>query len=554
MYVINPDGTVGKMPTKPYKLPIGNPNQPRAIPNAANTNIPKGLAKGGWTPQAGSLWPKLLPKLGSRMVPYLGQAMLAHDLYELGSDMAERWYQPQGETPNPGNPWRLPPGHNYYPWVGTGTFDFGKYISSYASWNVAELIEIEWILSHPPEPIMWPDGSYEHTFSFHTDSFAPDITFKSTTWSSKVWASPKSWPEPYRPPIQDPDYEPIGDPVPDWPLYPQPRPAPWEIPQEWQPYAPTPDPNNFPPSQPDPLPPHPDVIPPKWPIWPFPTPPPFPVPPPNPNPKPNPFPQPRPDENPDPSTPNPNPVPIPNPTPLPEPAPVRGRRRRGRRDRYPHGMIPVTEVEAGENLAPHPYPEWHKNEPPEKGTKERKRRVPQDKLYNFGQGLMKTFGKFTESDDFIRAVYKALPWQVRRWRGRDGIWRDRHWNSKDRLGAIWQYNHMINIAEAINNIMIDQANDSVVGKYGQMQAEQYGKVGMGLTGAHQGERQKQQLWDDVEKKWKRSQPMPVREFKRWVKSPNGKWRLITDHRPATTIPWLRTKNNKGYTRYRNYQE
>ena len=185
-------------------------------------------------------------------------------------------------------------------------------------------------------------------------------------------------------------------------------------------------------------------------------------------------------------------------------------------------------------------------------VKERKRRLPPSKVLALGQGMMKAFGKYTEADDFIKAIYKALPWQIRRWRGRDGIWRDRHWTTDQRAGAIFQYNDQLNVAEAINNYMSDQANDAVAGKYGNMQSKQYGKVGTGLTGAMQGDRQKQQVWDDAEKKWKRSQPLPVREFKRWVKAPNGKWRLITDHRPARTIPWLRTKNDQGYTRYRKF--
>lgn len=547
MYVINPDGTVSKTTPKPYKSPIGDPRKPRAIPTPANTNTPH-VPKGNWArPPVGNPMGKAL----SRLIPYAGTALLAYDIYNLYNN----WYTPSQRVPNPNGKFRLPDGHNWrkVPW--SQDVPEGEWINDW-SWGGADRrlgsseINGEWSgIDYFSSRYLSSVSSEIGFWNFLPEpSLGLDIVGVSGYSFSDVVYKPayRHLQEPDLP-YTEPDYVPEEFPVPDAPLFPQIPPLPWQSPNEWPPLAPTPNPNMPRRTAPDPLPLHPPVTPPTVPLWPFPSPTP------NPNPVPQPFPQPRPlprpDGKPDPNPPvNPNPVPVPKPDPIPMPPnpPTGG-------TRWPDGRVPVLETELAPDKSPHPYPNWHENVPPESGEKERKRRLPPSKVLALGQGIMKTFGKYTEADDFIKAIYKALPWQIRRWRGRDGIWRDRHWTTDQRAGAIFQYNHLLNVAEAINNYMIDQANDSVIGKYGNMQSKQYGKVGTGLTGAHQGERQKQQVWDDVEKKWKRSQPLPVREYKRWVKSPEGnKWRLITDHRPARTIPWLRTKNDKGYTRYRKY--
>lgn len=532
----------------PYKLPIGNPNMPRAIPVGANTNTP--LPHPKWAPKNAPLWPRL-----GKFVPYLGGALLAYEAYELYRE----WNRPMREVPNPNGKLKVNETDGWR-WYGPGNTWSSPEGDEMSAGLYRQLV----VLSppyNPPEPHEHPLGN----------------TMAVTFWNQQpngVWVNHSSYfyddyktfplkPYPLKPiplPYNEPMYEPEPYLIPTTVPMGVPSIAPWQLPHEWPVNAPSPDPNSVPrspnvPRQPDPLPrPFPEVRP-DYPVWPFPTPNPLPHPKPNPKPKPEPFPQPKPGENPG-TNPNPEEVPISEPGPIPVSPP----------GAHIPPSLPALETEIKPEGSLHPYSSPHELRKPYSHEKERKKRLPQEAIYQLGLGMMRKFGKFTEADDWAKAVYKALPWRIRRWRGRDGIWRDRDANTITRLSRIYEYAHDINVSEAIKNIMVDNAIDKAGGKFGKSLAKATAKNGVGLTGPQTGEKMKQQIWDDAAKKWKRSQPVPQRTYRQWEKvdqnklytDPNGdirsytgrRWRLTDRVRPNTQIPWYQYQTDKG-KRYQN---
>ena len=58
-------------------------------------------------------------------------------------------------------------------------------------------------------------------------------------------------------------------------------------------------------------------------------------------------------------------------------------------------------------------------------------------------------GSYTEVDDTVAALYKGLPWKLRRWRGRDGVWRDRDITSVDRAKRLYQLLGQLDVQKGV---------------------------------------------------------------------------------------------------------
>ncbi len=220
--------------------------------------------------------------------------------------------------------------------------------------------------------------------------------------------TPHPVPPPFPLPPQNPDWRPIGDPTPFTP-----------------PYAPDPGPS----PQPRPLP------------WPGPIPW-------------TPSPQPGPEINPE--TP---PVPQPNPEAEPKPRPWER---------------PMWEIEFNPNPngrprarpRPRPRPVRHQLRPPRKGEKERKL------LGGKALGILWWVANgITEMTDVVNAFYKALPAEYRRFKGRDGRWRDKDITPQDRMQRLYTYWDKVDMNAAIDNLITNQIEDYVIGKFGKMLAK-----------------------------------------------------------------------------------
>lgn len=159
-----------------------------------------------------------------------------------------------------------------------------------------------------------------------------------------------------------------------------------------------------------------------------------------------------------------NPGPIYQPSPRPRPQP---------------GGQPGAGPEPGANPKPSPYPvpEWgiHGKNPPNARTRERKTRSA-----GLGGLLWRLVGNVTETYDAISAVYKALPWQLRRFKGRDGKWRDKAVTPQDRARAIWDFAGKASQSEwdafmfqAAKNVAWEQVQDYAIGKLASGRVKAY---------------------------------------------------------------------------------
>jgi len=82
------------------------------------------------------------------------------------------------------------------------------------------------------------------------------------------------------------------------------------------------------------------------------------------------------------------------------------------------------------------------------------------------QFLEKLGGSYMEVDDYVGALYKGIPWKYRRWRGKDGVWRDRDITSVDRARRIGEYFNQYNIAAGLKELAQMYVTDKAFGKVG----------------------------------------------------------------------------------------
>lgn len=193
-------------------------------------------------------------------------------------------------------------------------------------------------------------------------------------------------------------------------------------------------------------------------------------------------------------------------------------------------------------------PDHHEIRQPLKNEREKKKRLTPGQTAAW---LMAIGGGFTEMDDFIAAVYKGLPWQLRRWRGRDGVWRDRDHRTDRRLQRLYQEVGSLSINTAIKEVIKDQFSDAAYGKAGnqiKQSVQAAGKKGLywGATGLQRGSNLHKKNWADLYQKLKADAAKlnPARFYRVKQRDPKtGEWRLVIKERPMTQIPWYRQESN-----------
>lgn len=73
-----------------------------------------------------------------------------------------------------------------------------------------------------------------------------------------------------------------------------------------------------------------------------------------------------------------------------------------------------------------------------------------------------------EALDLLGAIYQALPWQVRSFKGRDGKWRDKDATPQDKLKRLWDNIDKLDMAQVVKNIAANQLEDKVFGTLGNI--------------------------------------------------------------------------------------
>ena len=76
----------------------------------------------------------------------------------------------------------------------------------------------------------------------------------------------------------------------------------------------------------------------------------------------------------------------------------------------------------------------------------------------------------------VAAIYRALPWQLRRWRGRDGVWRERDITTKDRMERIYSSIGSLSVKKAVDNLIQDYLTDMAFGKVGNQMKKNVRKL------------------------------------------------------------------------------
>ena len=220
----------------------------------------------------------------------------------------------------------------------------------------------------------------------------------------------------------------------------------------------------------------------------------------------------------------------------------------------------------------------HERRPPDDRERERKRRLTNTQ----SNGWMKALGfvgTYTELDDFVAALYKSLPMKYRRWRGRDGVWRDRDHTTALRAKRLFEYIGKANIKQAVDfviegtkNVIKEELQDRLfgaIGNAGKKSAKERGEEGLWNSIQSPGqisqmakgnawwERRKQVEREAFEAWWKAgaavARPLPegkgaqARTYWDRVQDKNGNWGWVRKERGRTEIPWYRkTARHNGY--------
>lgn len=240
----------------------------------------------------------------------------------------------------------------------------------------------------------------------------------------------------------------------------------------------------------------------------------------------------------------PDPVPNPeeNPQPQPKPEPIRVRPP-GQKPGVPSLDLPLTP-----GATPSPRPDWHVKEPPGPGDKEKKKRLSPSQSRAWLETLV---GSYTELDDAVAAIYRALPWQVRRWRGRDGVWRERDHTTKLRLERIYSEIGNLSVKKAVDNLIKEYLTDMAFGKVGNAMKKQIRKLaddGLYVGSQGLGGQRYTKTWEEAEKLLKKRAADEGNLHARIIRTRHynretGEWETREQYAPRTQIPWMRQKSN-----------
>lgn len=209
--------------------------------------------------------------------------------------------------------------------------------------------------------------------------------------------------------------------------------------------------------------------------------------------------------------------PVPTPKPLPYEAlpleppvspgdPVRAPRRGPRPVRRPQRLprlrprdVPSLDIEAGPATRSPARASSHAARPPEPQEKEKKGTPRHDQVEPWINVMGNLVNSYTEKDDLVNAVYQALDWRVRRWKGRDGVWRDRDITTDARMRRIYTEIGSLKFKEMIDNIIKEEAIDRAIGAIGQVgrRAVRSNPYYRGKQGLQAGGRFTKESWNEV---------------------------------------------------------
>jgi len=207
---------------------------------------------------------------------------------------------------------------------------------------------------------------------------------------------------------------------------------------------------------------------------------------------------------------------------------------------------------------------YHRPERPDKHDREKKKRLRTSVAYGWLKVLEGKLGKYTELDDTVAAIYKGLPWQVRRWRGRDGVWRDRDPSTRTRLSRLYDEIGRLDIEKAVIEVIKNEVTDRAIGAVGNRLKKFAGEKLPGQIGFQTGGSRISELWHEVyykalkEKAAKKHYEKQT--YVKWVKvyvrrsygynKTTGKYYEIPPHfekqpvnirQGVTEVPWFRKK-------------
>lgn len=188
----------------------------------------------------------------------------------------------------------------------------------------------------------------------------------------------------------------------------------------------------------------------------------------------------------------------------------------------------------------------HPIAPPGPGTVEKKKRLTASQTRAWLEALVSSY---TETDDKVAALYRGLPWKIRRWRGRDGVWRDRDANTKDRLARLYSEFDSFDVRKGIEEYLKQEATDMAWGTIGNLLKKRTMKNaddGIHWGSQGHGTQRYTKTWDDVYKKLKAdaAKKNPTRYYTTSeYNTKTGEWERVRHVRPNTQIPWYRQQSN-----------
>lgn len=509
-------------PTRRRPLPRVEPLRPTPPPRPSGPLFP-GTPKRPVVPfgrpviapiPAVSRW--WLLKFGLRALPWLNLALTAYDLWLLYN----QWQKPAGATDCGRLVKPYPQYLRYYPrnW---GCFADQPGPVEFTTWSPSRPVLIQTqprnFPTHARHESLW----WKHITNPEEAPEVPKVGFPEVALPLPPVDVPFPYPFaptplpnlPYSPSRPREEQDPSVRPRPDSPLLPDPF-LPGVPPTEPGPGV---QPEPFTPPRPiDTRPrPHPNS---PTPEWPFPGIPPEVVPGPWPEPYPGTGPR-----APDPNNPN-----LPGVVPSPKPS------------------IDIGGSPGGPPEQVTPEPGLHYPIPTPRPERERKRRFKGKQAAMWNKLLEQLGGTYMEFDDFVGALYKGIPWKYRRWRGRDGVWRDRDITSDARALRIWEYFEKYNITVGLTELAKMWATDKAIGAFGRKlkkQTRDLGDKGLysGASGLgrgtplsnHEEEARKKTISEKYEATKK------DREYWKYIDMGSAGWFKQKRLRPDTEIPWFR---------------
>ena len=238
--------------------------------------------------------------------------------------------------------------------------------------------------------------------------------------------------------------------------------------------------------------------------------------------------------------PDPAPNPVPEPPVAVSPVPV-----------LPPAFVPAITVDSGST--PFVTLQPHIKEPPDGPTKEKKKRIKGFAAYPWLNAIKGLAESYMELDDVVSAIYKGLPWQLRRWRGSDGVWRDRDIRTDTRLERIYGQLGRLDVQKAIQEVAKNEFSDKAFGKLGntlKKRARELGDKGLWASsgGFQRGNNLVNDTWDDLYKQLKEEAAKDIRNhvqqyYTKEYDKRLGIWRVVWHNRPVIRIPWYKQSSH-----------